>query len=525
MTTGIATTPGSRPPLSVRAVDRAGALLAGRTSTRRRFLYRLAVVGSALALDPLRFLLRPTPAYAAVCGSGNSCGAGWTVFCCTINDGANTCPEGSFVAGWWKVDASAFCMGSPRYYIDCNRKPQASCRCRCNDRGCDRRRICCNVFRYGQCNTHIEGVTEVVCRIITCTPPWKWDPSCGRTVRVSESTRSHSAVCLPGRDASHIDLKYQDLGLVGAKLGRPAGRERDAARGGRKRRYDNGLILWHRDWGAHEVRGPLAKRYRVFDAEQGPLGYPRTDHRQVGDGRGQLVRFEHGRIYHRKGFKARAVLGRSDRRYRQLDGPLGPLGYPVGSTVRANGAGKVTRFQNGAIYMSGRTPAVEVVGAVLAVFEERGGPRDSRLGFPSAIETVLGDGGRLQQFERGVITGAADGPLFAVRRQIDERYRAAGQPDPAWGRPTAHTERVAQTDGLRSDFELVTAFWSPETSTHWLNGPILQRYLQEGGPAGELGFPVSDVATAADGSQQATFERGVITYDPRNGQTRVVSSG
>ena len=74
-------------PLSVRIVDRAAGFLEGRHATRRRFLARLAVIGSALALAPLRYILRPTPAYASVCGSGNTCGSGWTVFCCTINDG------------------------------------------------------------------------------------------------------------------------------------------------------------------------------------------------------------------------------------------------------------------------------------------------------------------------------------------------------------------------------------------------------------------------------------------------------
>ena len=32
-----------------------------------------------------------------------------------INGGANTCPPGSFVAGWWKMGNSAFCRGDARY--------------------------------------------------------------------------------------------------------------------------------------------------------------------------------------------------------------------------------------------------------------------------------------------------------------------------------------------------------------------------------------------------------------------------
>ena len=511
-------------PLSVRAVNRAAALLEGDGSTRRRFLYRIAVVGSAMALNPWRYVLRPTPAYASVCGSGRGCGAGWSVFCCTINNGKNTCPDYSYVAGWWKVDNSAFCLGSPRYYIDCNRRPGRSCNCRCNHTGCDDRRVCCNVFRYGQCNTQIRGVTEVVCRIIVCTPPWKWDPSCGKTVRISESTRSHSAACLPGKDPTRIEIKYQDMGLRGSVLGPPETRERETVRNGRRRRYRNGLILWHRTTGAHEVHGSIADRYRGWNAERGPLGFPKTDQRAVGDGDGLYGRFERGSIYRRDGIGTKIVLGRTDVRFRHLGGPRGSLGYPTSNTKDANGAGKVTEFQHGSIYESGDTDATEVVGPILRVFESGGGPAGTRIGFPVNPVQRFDDGGRLQRFERGIIAGPASRRVFIVRRQIEERHQAAGGVDGPWGYPTSHTT-VVGTDGLECTFQTRTAFYSPAHGTHWLNGPILSRYREEGGPAGTLGFPVTDVEQAPNGTYSATFERGVITYDPDTGEVEVVPDG
>ena len=510
-------------PLSVRAVDRVASMLAGRGSSRRRFLYRAAVVGSALALDPLRYVLRPTPAYASVCGSGDRCSDGWSVFCCTINEGANTCPDHAYVAGWWKVDASVFCLGSPRYYIDCNRRPNGECRCRCNDSGCDRRRVCCNVFRYWQCNTHIGGVTEVVCRIVTCTPPWKWDPSCGRTVRVSESTRSHSAACLPGRNPSRIEIKYMDMGLRGSVLGDPVTRERDAAHGGRKRRYERGMILWHRDTGAHEVHGEVSQRYRSWDAEDGPLGYLTSDQRVAKDGVGNISRFAHGSIYAHPDTGARVVLEGTDTRYRRLGGASGFLGYPTSSTHdTADIAGKVTDFQRGAIYSSSNTGPIEMRGGILEVYRSLDGPRGSTLGFPTHPQRVFDDGGRQQRFERGIITGPSRQLVFAVRRQIEERYTRSGGAEGPWGYPVAHTAPIAGTAGLESRFQTRTAYWSPTTGTRWLNGPILERYLEEGGPTGSLGFPTSDVRTDTTGVQQATFESGAITYDPATDTTTVV---
>src|SRR5207253_1055406 len=83
----------------VTIVDRASKLLAARTS-RRGFLARTAVVASALAVAPRRYLFEPLSADDAICGAENTCGSGWTVMCCTINNGVNGCPPGSFAAAW-----------------------------------------------------------------------------------------------------------------------------------------------------------------------------------------------------------------------------------------------------------------------------------------------------------------------------------------------------------------------------------------------------------------------------------------
>ena len=68
--------------------DAAARLLEGRTS-RRGLLIRLAVAGSAIAVAPLRYLLRPGTAMAVItcsqCGGGARCCDGWTDFCCVIN--------------------------------------------------------------------------------------------------------------------------------------------------------------------------------------------------------------------------------------------------------------------------------------------------------------------------------------------------------------------------------------------------------------------------------------------------------
>jgi hypothetical protein len=183
--------------LGERLVNRLATVGARRKTSRRSFITAATLAGTALALDPWGYLTRPQSAYGAVCGTDSSCSAGYSVFCCTINGGHNTCPPHTFAGGWWKADRSSFCGGAARYYIDCNAVPGYHFRCHCNQTSCDHRLVACNIFRYGQCNTQIHGVTAVVCRKISCLPPWQLYPGrCGRSSATDNNTRGHTAPCL-----------------------------------------------------------------------------------------------------------------------------------------------------------------------------------------------------------------------------------------------------------------------------------------------------------------------------------------
>jgi hypothetical protein len=105
-----------------------------------------------------------------------------------------------------------------RYYIDCNRLPGQRCPhgCSCAEGECGHRSTCCNVFRYGQCNTHIGKVTEVVCRMITCQNPGRLFPGqCSRHVLVDDRTCGHEAACLVKGAAAP---PYTGLGAGGGAL-------------------------------------------------------------------------------------------------------------------------------------------------------------------------------------------------------------------------------------------------------------------------------------------------------------------
>ncbi|MET0727315.1 MAG: twin-arginine translocation signal domain-containing protein [Acidimicrobiales bacterium] len=198
----------------------------GRRTTRRRVMQRAAVAGAALTVAPGSFVLRPGTAYAAICGcSGQSCDClstccdGYTEFCCTTS-GVNRCPPNTLLGGWWKVDGSSFCGGGPRYYLDCNAQC-GSCgcgasgicsgtcsgtRCGCANGSCGNRKTGCTGFRYGQCHQDVPCLGPIVCRVVTCTPPWQLDGSCGTSSRTDNNTRNHNRSCLQGAPVGSLEL-------------------------------------------------------------------------------------------------------------------------------------------------------------------------------------------------------------------------------------------------------------------------------------------------------------------------------
>lgn len=211
-------------------VDRLSGVLE-RHLDRRGFLAGSAVTASAMVAAPRRFLLEPNTAYAAICGCsgqdcacGSACCDGYTEFCCALF-GPNECPPGTLMAGWWKADGSGYCdhggAPKPRYYMDCNADCGGcgcgssgicagdcyDCGCECAGGNCHQRATCCTRFRYGQCNQGTRCVGAIVCRVVTCTPPWLLEPSCTRAVATDNFTGTHNRGCLNGTRRSLLARK------------------------------------------------------------------------------------------------------------------------------------------------------------------------------------------------------------------------------------------------------------------------------------------------------------------------------
>ncbi|MDT7539296.1 MAG: hypothetical protein QOI82_2881 [Actinomycetota bacterium] len=431
--------------IAQRAADAVTGWLTRRTS-RRGFLVRAGVVGSALAVDTIGFALKPQSAYASVCGPGSTCGSGWTVFCATINNGVNSCPEGSIAAGWWKADGASLCGGKARYIVDCNATCSScggggsgicarscwSCTCRCGpSSSCDQRKVCCNAFRYGQCHQEVPQVGGVVCRVVSCTPPWKWE-RCSTAPATDNNTRNHNSAQLPTAYTS-IVARHIRLGENGSKLGNTVYGE-FAVPGGRAQRYENGRISASTATGAHEMLEPIATTFVRHGGEGGVLGFPATGTVVSRDGRGLVNRFQRGRISYHPDFGTFVLTGAIATRYAAASGEDGPLAFPLSdSTPTDDGLGSYARFQHGRASQLG-TGEVFLTHDVIAQAYERAEAEVGPLGFPIAAEQVVASG-RFQVFQHGRISGNVVTSAHWMSRAIADKYVELGAETSSLGFP------------------------------------------------------------------------------------------
>lgn len=518
--------------LSQRVVDAATGWLSKRTS-RRGFLIRASVVASALAVDSIGFLVKPGTAYAAVCGPGSTCSSGWTVFCATINNGINACPPGSLAAGWWKADGASLCGGKSRYIIDCNAtcsrcdsggragicSPDCwSCRCTCGPAGqCDNRRVCCNGFRYGQCNQQVSQVGGVHCRIVSCLPPWTFE-NCSTATATDNATRDHNSPALPS-SWTNITARYVQLGEIAGPLG-PTIHGQFSTPGGQAQRYVNGRMSWHPATGVHYTAGAIAIRYTELGAEASVLGYPVGDPGSINTSRAS--RFQHGRISYHPAHGACEVLGAIATRYMAAGSEPGALGFPLSRPiVAADGKGRATPFQRGRISWHPTVGGAKMLGVELARTYVSVKAENGRLGYPTSDQ---GNSGAVlfAIFQHGrIVYSTATGGVVLYTDLALAYVRSGGEKGPL-GLPTGAEMTV--TGGRFHLTQRGRLSQADGGAAFWLDGPIAAKFVELGAEGGSLGWPVSDELRPEPGVRRNTFQHGTISYREATGEVTVTAS-
>ena len=350
--------------------SRAAARSPGRRSPARRSPSRRCATSSGPA--PRGRVIGPATARPGLCTDG------YTAFCCEIEHGRNICPAGTYVAGWWKCTdyrGGGLCHAEGvRYYLDCNRTPghafPGGCQCASGD--CDRRRVDCNHFRYGQCNTQIHGTTEVVCRLVICQNP--------ATVAGHELQR-------------HRDGRRQHLlarGRLPGGAGRPAARA-EGALDGRARLGRDGAA-----GAAARARGrPAAQPRRAPAPARSDAGSARRPRR-------------------RRASPA-ALAGARDRGAADGRRPRSPASTPGGDAVALDFAGRAAPPTLLAFLTSGCSTCA-------GFWEALGEPR-----LPAGVQTVIVTHGSERERPARLRALAPDGVPVVMSSQAWEDYAVPGR--------------------------------------------------------------------------------------------------
>jgi uncharacterized protein with LGFP repeats len=120
-------------------------------------------------------------------------------------------------------------------------------------------------------------------------------------------------------------------------------------------------------------------------------------------------------------------------------------------------------------------------------------------------------GGWKTDFAGGSIYWSPSTGARMVRGALLQRYVAAGG-SASLGFPVADDGGTADGTGALVRLQGGVVYWSAKTGAHDVRGAILERWLADGGPAGPLGFPVTDHAALPDGGGwQVRFQNGTLT--------------
>lgn len=153
-----------------------------------------------------------------------------------------------------------------------------------------------------------------------------------------------------------------------------------------------------------------------------------------------------------------------------------------------------------------------------------------RPGLPTSSTKAL-PGGSRQTFQVGAIyANAGAGVTVWLKGPIYDEYLGVGGATGALGLPVSPVIGLGKLAGsargecdatcVRVDFAGGRIYLKSTTGAYALWGKVLASYLDHDGVVGKLGYPVSCVEEAGNGTMSATFEHGSIACK-RNGTCRV----
>lgn len=321
------------------------------------------------------------------------------------------------------------------------------------------------------------------------------------------------AVSPQANDESPVWARYLSMGGAASWLGAAVSTERVETDGVRVLELQRGAIYYSKTTGPRIVAGDILTRYRLTGEYRGPLGLPTAD--EVAGGRNsRFSAFQNGRIYTSESGTSE-VIGPIAARYAALGAENGLMGLPTSGDIAGGAGSRLTVFQGGRIYHHPATGANEVVGAILWRYLSLGA-ENGVLGLPTSGEVDGARGSRTNGFQNGRIYWSPSTGPQELYGAILLRYASLGADTGVLGLPTSG--EMAGANGTRVSAFQNGHIYHSARGTHEVLGAILWRYIQEGGPAGRLGVPISG-EIPWDYGRQSHFAGGTITWNAFNGQT------
>lgn len=303
-----------------------------------------------------------------------------------------------------------------------------------------------------------------------------------------------------------------------ASLGLPASDEKDVA--GRAGARMNDLatgwkIYWHANTGAHLVAGDIQTKHEELGGAAGFCGLPASEATAVPTGWAQV--FENAMLTKGAAGPAYLTYGGILAKYRELSGPLGPLGVAVTDEFSPPGHAdtRESDFVGGRIFWSEATGTLFIYGGIAVRYGQLGGAGGA-LGVPVSNEHDVSGvaGARQSDFQGGSIYwSAATGAWEVLNGPMRDRWLEHGGPV-TFGLPLGAV--IDAGSYQEEDFQHGRIYQSGATGVHAVYGGILFKYLEAGGPGSGLGLPVSEEYASGQG-RRSDFAGGYIYWDAATG--------
>jgi GH25 family lysozyme M1 (1,4-beta-N-acetylmuramidase) len=141
------------------------------------------------------------------------------------------------------------------------------------------------------------------------------------------------------------------------------------------------------------------------------------------------------------------------------------------------------------------------------------------LGAPIRAEGPAG-GGRWQPYANGLMFWSVETGTRALFGPIAQKYLAWGGSNSSLGRPLEDISSTTAPQGLQAVFEGGRVYTNPVLGTFVVHGEILKKYLADGGTGSSLGMPISDEYDVAGGRASA-FQYGKLIWNAKSNQVTV----